>query len=738
VAVSTHLRDIWNIFNQAGIAEDLAIIESLAFFLLGDKANTRFVPEPTVLPADRQDQVKTLLDAALAEAEVDGDKAKLFDRYLLFRINKMQAGKRYPTPRHLTRWLSDLTEPQPGEKIADLSCGSGGFLVAQPAELRDNPRTGIEIALEWVSLAWANLQLHGYQPNSWRILPGNALEAGANFDEWFKNASSFSREKSSFGLATLTITGPDGQPIDSNKPFKPPYDIVLNNPPFGLNVDRKLAQDASGLATTRSETALVGLSLRVLSETGRAALLVPAGLLFSSDVESVLRKQLIDNGLKAVFALPKEILQPFSQLQTYALLINRKHQTDYIWFWRLNRDGYSSGRGRNLTQEPGEVSDLPLAQALLKADQRETYEVFLNKDRPLFYYHFYNPSENLVGRRGLVLKFGFSIIEVSLEWLPALEKEAKEEKSDQEDTNAGQPTALLMYIQTKQGEVGELIRLNFDQIVPSFEVIEGYTDNAVYKQQVYELKSGQERRSSMLYQGKAGRLAILIEPPGIPTRILGLSVSRKELASQNYDLRPEQYVKIAEEIGGDATPASLLAAIKRNQDKLSGQLNGLLSRLEGTPLAVGTLPSPLLDSDEKPLGRLSTRQVTIWNQVQAKVEKVNSAKGEVETAYPFVSSDLKTENETDAEVISSSQFVPREVAPKPSSSVTPEQLGSSLDSTLELLEKMGLVVPIVLTAANGKAYQFYRRTTVRDRWHTGGTSPEAGAEEAEAQPPQKE
>jgi len=325
------LRRVWAVFRREGVTDDLAIVEHVGALLrLGEPLPASEElrlrrPPPTV------DDAQALALLREAEQEV-GEAAVLFDRHVLFRLSEMRPGGRYPTPRHIVKLMMGLLQLSAGHSVADFACGSGGFLVHAGGPQR---LLGCEISPEWARLAWANCALHG-KPNA-DIRIGNAL--------W--------------------LDGADPELRDAR------YDRVLMNPPFGESVDPALAEHTLGMSVSRSETALTLLSLNKLADEGRIAVLLPSGVLFASGcADQYLRKHLVNEvSLEAVIGLPKDAFQPFSGLQTHLILARKVAPSDRAatWVMQADRDGYPSGRARDLTREPEPPSDLPRIEAILSA-----------------------------------------------------------------------------------------------------------------------------------------------------------------------------------------------------------------------------------------------------------------------------------------------------------------------------------------------------------------------------------
>ena len=212
----------------------------------------------------------------------------LFDRYILFRLSQMLTHK-YDTKTFI-KLMNYLIKIDSGHTIADLALGSGGFLVHRyNNELSQDLIYGCDLS-RMGPYCVGQLALHNI--NRINIEIGNSL-------------------------SICTGKGPLADNL---------FDRILMNPPFGERVDSKQVKEAIGRLTgSRSEAALLGLTLNKLSTNGKACILVPSGFLSGDgNAEQGLRRQIIDNNsLEAIVSLPKDALQPFSPIQTYLLLIQR-------------------------------------------------------------------------------------------------------------------------------------------------------------------------------------------------------------------------------------------------------------------------------------------------------------------------------------------------------------------------------------------------------------------------------
>ncbi len=125
------------------------------------------------------------------------------------------------------------------------------------------------------------------------------------------------------------------------------YSIVLANPPFAGSLDyENTAKDLLAIVKTKkTELLFVALFLRLLKTGGRAAVIVPDGVLFgSSNAHKILRKMLVEEQkLDAVLSLPSGVFKPYAGVSTAVLLFTKTDSggTDFVWFYDMDADGWS-------------------------------------------------------------------------------------------------------------------------------------------------------------------------------------------------------------------------------------------------------------------------------------------------------------------------------------------------------------------------------------------------------------
>ncbi|HEY0735386.1 MAG TPA: N-6 DNA methylase [Herpetosiphonaceae bacterium] len=333
-SIQSTLNTVWSTLERARILGDPRIIDGIAALLGKEFSQPGWLasqlPEiPSALPLTEQQNIVQQLRVAAQDAKID--LAELFDRYILFRLHEMQPGSRYPTPRHLVAFMYRLAEVQSSMLLADLACGSAGFLVHHMRQPHfSGTCTGIEVDAEWAGLAATNLILH------------HALRVKHTSPPMF------------FKDDTLSPQPHYALPL---------VDRVLMNPPFEEPLQTRLLQSM----------------LESLDANGRACALVPAGTLFNTTIDTVrLRQRMVgapddkaaatpaEFQLQAVIELPKNACQPFSGITTYVLLVQRGAPAQPItWFLRGESDGYTGAKKRDLSRSPGTPNDLPTIEQLV-------------------------------------------------------------------------------------------------------------------------------------------------------------------------------------------------------------------------------------------------------------------------------------------------------------------------------------------------------------------------------------
>ena len=139
------------------------------------------------------------------------------------------------------------------------------------------------------------------------------------------------------------------------------YSLVLANPPFkgSLDYEAVSADLLKVTKTKKTELLFLALFLRILKKGGRAAVIVPDGVLFgSSKAHKQIRKEIIENNkLDAVISMPSGVFKPYAGVSTAILIFTKTGSggTDKVWFYDMKADGYSLDDKRQEVSE----NDIP-------------------------------------------------------------------------------------------------------------------------------------------------------------------------------------------------------------------------------------------------------------------------------------------------------------------------------------------------------------------------------------------
>lgn len=319
----------WAQFKSRAPAEMFEIVGERVFpFLrqLGGDGSTysqhmrdaRFtIPTPALLA-----KVVDMLDELPLEGR--DTKGDVYE-YMLSKIATAGQNGQFRTPRHIISLMVEMTAPQPDDEICDPACGTAGFLVAASEYVR---REHPDVTHD----AKARKHFHG------------SMFHGFDFDGTMLRIGSMN-------MLLHNVEHPDIRYRDSLSEGaageEEQYSLILANPPFAGSLDYETtAQNLLRVVKTKkTELLFLALFLRLLKPGGRAAVIVPDGVLSgSTNAHKGLRKMLVeDHKLDAVVKLPSGVFRPYAGVSTAILLFTRTDSggTDHIWFYDVRADGLS-------------------------------------------------------------------------------------------------------------------------------------------------------------------------------------------------------------------------------------------------------------------------------------------------------------------------------------------------------------------------------------------------------------
>lgn len=275
------------------------------------------IPTPALLG-----RVVDMLDSIpMTNRDTNGD---LYE-YMLSKIASAGQNGQFRTPRHIIELMVEMTAPTPGDDICDPACGTAGFLVAAGEYLRrENPNLLMDAE---ASRHFNHSMFHGFDFDATMLRIGsmNMLMHGIEAPDIRYRDS-------------LSAGAEDNADL---------YSLILANPPFAGSLDYEAtAKDLQRVVKTKkTELLFVALFLRLLRTGGRAAVIVPDGVLFgSSKAHKDLRRTLVeDHKLDGVVKLPSGVFRPYAGVSTAILLFTKTGVggTDYVWFYEMTADGRS-------------------------------------------------------------------------------------------------------------------------------------------------------------------------------------------------------------------------------------------------------------------------------------------------------------------------------------------------------------------------------------------------------------
>ncbi len=306
------------------------------------KGATFMIPTPRLLAQ----VVEMISRVPMEDRDTKGDVYE----YLLGKIATAGQNGQFRTPRHIIRMMIDMVQPTVDDVICDPSAGSSGFLVGASEYIRQHYET---------ELYDSKVQEH-FQ---------NRMFMGMEFDPTMIR----------IGAMNLILHGIENPQLidvdalsEANTDFSAKATLVLANPPFKGSLDREAVDGKilSVVDSKKTELLFLALILKGLKLGGRAAVIVPDGVLFgSSKAHQQIRKELIENQkLQAVVSMPSGVFKPYAGVSTAVLLFTKTNSggTDEVWFYDMEADGFSLDDKRN----PIEANDIPdIVQRFLNLDK---------------------------------------------------------------------------------------------------------------------------------------------------------------------------------------------------------------------------------------------------------------------------------------------------------------------------------------------------------------------------------
>lgn len=241
--------------------------------------------------------------------------------HILKELQSAGSAGEFYTPRPVTQFIVDMTNPKLGDIVLDPACGTGGFLISTINHLKRNIKSvedkkvlektirGIEKKPLPHLLCMTNLILHDIEtPNI--------------------------RHDNSLSRPIIDYT-------DKDK-----VDIVVTNPPFGGAEEEGIENNFPAEFRTRETADLfLVLIMKLLRDGGKSGIVLPDGFLFGEGIKTRIKEKLLSEfNLHTIVRLPNGVFNPYTGIRTNLLFFekNSKGTKDIWYFEHPLPDGYKT------------------------------------------------------------------------------------------------------------------------------------------------------------------------------------------------------------------------------------------------------------------------------------------------------------------------------------------------------------------------------------------------------------
>ncbi|MDP2144911.1 MAG: class I SAM-dependent DNA methyltransferase [Gallionella sp.] len=302
------------------------------------------------------DQVVQLIDRL--DMEDRDTKGDLYE-YMLSKLTTAGTNGQFRTPRHIINLMVAMQAPVlDGDKsdlICDPAAGTCGFLMAaeeyvrreyKPQLLRkENEKhfhnhmfTGYDFDQSMLRIGAMNLLLHGIENPKVDYRDSLSDYGAANIKDAY----------------TLVLANPPFKGSVAYEELSPDLLTALGKSPKKAVVKRKQVEEEEDEdnpkeekkgPSEKTELLFLALILRMLKAGGRAAVIVPDGVLFgSTKAHQEIRQTLVEkHKLEGVVSMPSGVFKPYAGVSTAILFFTKTGVggTDKVWFYDMQADGYS-------------------------------------------------------------------------------------------------------------------------------------------------------------------------------------------------------------------------------------------------------------------------------------------------------------------------------------------------------------------------------------------------------------
>lgn len=243
---------------------------------------------------------------------VKDDRHAFGDVYEGVLKNLQSAGKsgEFYTPRAITQFITEMVDPQIGEKVLDPACGTGGFLTNAIEHLRKG-NTNIETlkAIQDNVIGWE------YKPLPFLLATTNLILHDVE-------------------VPNITFRDALDQPL-TNYTEKDRVNVIIANPPFGgIVANNNETNFPQNYRTKESADLFLILMIHLLKMEGRAGIVLPDGSLTGEGIKQRVRERLLTEcNLHTIIRLPNSVFQPYASVATNLLFFTKGQPTKEVWYY---------------------------------------------------------------------------------------------------------------------------------------------------------------------------------------------------------------------------------------------------------------------------------------------------------------------------------------------------------------------------------------------------------------------
>ncbi len=289
----------------------------------------------------------------------NGDSIGDAYEYLLSVVGSQGRMGQFRTPRHIIDFMVEIIDPEKSDKILDPACGTAGFLISAYKHLMRKYNEDNRLTSEEKERIHHNFYGFDIDPGMTRIARVNMFLHG------FKSPNISEHDT-----------------LSSEDYWDDRYSVIIANPPFMTPKGGIVPHKKFSITTKKAELLFVDYIASHLKPNGRAAVIVPDGVLFgSSTAHKTLRKELVDNQkLVAVISMPSGVFKPYAGVSTAILVFTKTNagDTDKVWFYDMKADGFS------LDDKRSAISDNDIPDILNRFHNLEAEKDRKHTDRSFF------------------------------------------------------------------------------------------------------------------------------------------------------------------------------------------------------------------------------------------------------------------------------------------------------------------------------------------------------------------